>query len=47
MVALLFDIFAQVRCSRTNVRVERLISLILLIAIAYTSSTFKGQKIKS
>ena len=30
----------------TNVSDERLISLILLIAIAYTSATFQGQRIK-
>ena len=31
----------------TNVSDNRLISLILIIALAYTSATFKGQKIKS
>ena len=31
----------------SNVRGERLISLILLIAFAYSSATFKGQSIKS
>ncbi len=31
----------------SNVRDERLISLILLITIAYSSATFKGQKIKT
>ena len=31
----------------SNVRGERLICLILLITIAYSSATFKGQKIKS
>lgn len=30
----------------TNVEGDRLIALILLIAIAYTAATFKGQKIK-
>jgi hypothetical protein len=30
----------------TNVEGERLISLIVLIAIAYTAATLKGQKIK-
>lgn len=31
----------------TNVSDNRLISLILIITIAYTSATFKGQRIKS